>query len=132
MFETSFTGSSKNLLDAIAVLSEHSINLNTQATAKVGDRFVIKFLSGSEEEEVRRMLMKADLYYKDRPVLVVSMFNKPGQWLKVAHALVDAGIEILASYLMSQKGDTQSYVFAVSGYEGARKICTRIAECSVD
>lgn len=54
MFETSFTGSSKNLLDAIAVLSEHSINLNTLATAKVGDRFVIKFLSGSEEE-VRRM-----------------------------------------------------------------------------
>lgn len=130
-FEMSFAGSSKNLLDAIAVLSEHNINLNTLATAKVGERFVIKFLSGSEEE-VRRMLMKADLHYKDRPVLVVSMFNKPGQWLKVAHALVDAGIEISASYLMSQKGDTQSYVFAVSDYEKAKKICTRIAECPIE
>jgi len=130
-FEMSFTGSSKNLLDAIAVLSEHNINLNTLATAKVGDRFVIKFLSGSEEE-IRRMLMKADLHYKDRSVLIVSMFNKPGQWLKVAHAIVDAGIEISASYLMSQKGDTQSYVFAVSDYEKAKKICARIAECPIE
>jgi hypothetical protein len=130
-FEMSFTGSSKNLLGAIAVLSEHNINLNTIATAKVENRFVVKFLSGSEEE-VRRMLMKADLQYKDRPVLVVSMFNKPGQWLKVARALVDAGIEISASYLMGQKGDTQSFVFAVSDYEKAKRICTRIAECSVD
>ena len=55
-FEMSFTGSSKNLLGAIAVLSEHNINLNTIATAKVENRFVVKFLSGSEEE-VRRMLM---------------------------------------------------------------------------
>ena len=130
-FEMSFTGSSKGLLDAIAMLAEHNINLNTVATAKLEDRYVVKFLTGSDEE-VRRMLMKADLHFRDRPVLVVSVFNKPGQWFRVAKALVDDGIEINASYLLSQKGDTMSFVFVVSDYEKARKICSRIAECSID
>jgi len=130
-FEMSFTGSSKGLLDAIAMLAEHNINLNTVATAKIDDRYFVKFLTGSEEE-VRRMLMKADLQFRDRQVLVVRVFNKPGQWLRVARALVEAGIEINASYLMGQKGDTMSLVFVVSDYEKARKICSRIAECSID
>lgn len=130
-FEMSFPGSSKSLLDAIAILAEHNVNLNTVATAKIGDSHIVKFLTGSEEE-VRRMLMKADLHYRDRQVLVVNMFNKPGQWLRVAKSLVDDGIEINASYLLGQKGDSMSFVFVVSDYEKARKICTRIAECSID
>lgn len=130
-FEMSFSGSSKNLLDAISVLAEQNINLNTIATAKIGDRFVIKFLTGSEEE-VRRMLMKADLHYKDRSVLVVEMHNKPGQWLKVAKALVDSGVEISASYLLGQKGDSLRFVFAVSDYDKAKAACKKMAECSVD
>ena len=130
-FELSYSGSSKSLLDAIAILADHNINLSTVATARVGDRYVIKFLTGSEEE-VRRMLMKADLQFEERPVIIVRMFNKPGQWLKVARSLVDAGIEIHTSYLLSEKEDTQSFVFAVDNIEGARKVCTRIAECSMD
>ena len=130
-FEMVFKGSSKGLLDAVSMLAEHSINLNTVATAKIGDQYYVKFLTGSDEE-VRRMLMKADLQFRDRPVLVVRVFNKPGQWLRVAKALVDAGIEINASYLMSQKDDNMSFVFVVSDYEKARGICSRIAECSID
>jgi hypothetical protein len=129
-FEMSFTGSSKGLLDAVAMLAEHNINLNTVATAKLEDRYVVKFLTGSEEE-VRRMLMKADIQFRDRQVLVVNVFNKPGQWLRVAKTLVKEGIEINASYLLGQKGDSMSFVFVVSDYEKARKICARIAECSI-
>jgi len=130
-FEMSFTGSSKNLLDAIAVLAEHNINLNTVATARTKDRYVVKFVTGSDEE-VRRSFMKADLPFKDRRVLVVEMYNRPGQWLRVAKALVDAGIEIEASYMIGQKGDRQSFVFAVSDYEKARIACGSLGECSVD
>lgn len=130
-FEMSFKGSTKELLDAISILAEHNVNLNTVATAKVDDRYVVKFHTGNEEE-VRRMLMKADLQFRDRQVLVVNVFNKPGQWLRVAKALVDNGVDINASYLLGQKGDSMSFVFVVSDYEVARKICTRIAECSID
>lgn len=40
------------------------------AAAKVEDRWVIKFLTASEEE-CRRTFMKADLQFKERSVLVV-------------------------------------------------------------
>lgn len=130
-FELTFTGSTKNLLAALAVLAEHEVNLNTIDTRKVGDNFIVKFITGSEEE-VRRSFMKADLRFKDRRVLVVEMQNKPGQWLKVADGLVGAGVEIEASYMLSQKGDKQSFVFAVSDYQKARAICGKLGECSID
>lgn len=130
-FEMSFTGSSRNMLDAIGVLAEHHVNLETIATAKVDGRWVIKFLTGSEEE-VRRSFMKADLQFREKPVMVVEMQNRPGQWLKVARALTDAGIDITASYLLSQKGDKQSFVFGVSDREKARAVCKVLSECSMD
>ncbi|MCU0851779.1 MAG: hypothetical protein MUC90_00765 [Thermoplasmata archaeon] len=130
-FELEFKGSTKELLDAISILAEHNINLNTVATAKVDGRYVVKFLTGSEEE-VRRMLMKAGLQYRDRQVMVVRVFNKPGQWLRVARSLVESGIEINASYLLGQKDDSMSFVFVVSDYEKARSVCMRVAECSID
>jgi len=61
----------------------------------------------------------------------VEMHNKPGQWLKAARALVDSGVEISASYLLGQKGDSQTFVFAVSDYDKAKTACKQIAECSV-
>ena len=124
-FELSITGSSKNLMDAISLLGEHSINLNTIATARVGDRWVIKFLTGSEEE-CRRTFMKADLHFKDRKVLVVEMNNRPGEWVRTTRKLVDAGVELDASYLLSQKGDKQTFVFGVSDYEKAKKAAKKI------
>lgn len=130
-FEMSFKGSTKELLDAISILAEHNINLNTVATAKVDGRYVVKFHAGNEEE-VRRMLMKADLQFKDQRVLVVSVFNRPGQWLRVARTLVENGVDINASYLLGQRGDTMSIVFVVSDYDKARNICSRLGECSID
>jgi len=103
-FEVSSKGSNKSLLDAIAMLAEHNIDLNTVVTAKL----------------------------EDRQVLAVNVFNKPGQWLRIAKALVDGGIETNASYMLGQKGDTMSFVFVVSDYEKSRKICSRIGECSID
>ena len=129
--EMSFKGSCRSMLDAISVLAEHNVNLETIATAKVDERWVIKFVTGSEEE-VRRSFMKADLHFKEKPVMVVEMHNRPGQWLKVAKSLTDAGIEINASYLLSQKGDTQSFVFGVSDHDKARAVCRVLSECAVD
>jgi hypothetical protein len=125
-FEMSFTGSSKNLLNALAVLADHDVNMDTVATAHVDDRFVIKFLSGSEEK-VRGTFMKSDIQFKDRQVLIIEMFNKPGQWLKVARSLVDAGIEMKASYLLGQDNDRVRYVFAVDNYQKAKKVSSKIS-----
>jgi len=130
-FEMSVDGSSENLLNAFNLLAEHQVNLDTIATAKVEDRYVIKFLTGCEEE-CRRTFMKADLPFTERKVLVVEMFNRPGQWMKAARALVAAGFSLETSYLSGQKDNKLRFVFGVDDYEGAKTIIGQIAEYSVD
>jgi hypothetical protein len=130
-FELSFNGSGPNLLDAVTILAEHAINMNTIATAKVDGRYVIKFITGSEEE-VRRTFIKADLDFKERRVLVVEVNDRPGQWVKAARILVDAGVKLEASYLLGQHGDKLRFVFAVDNYETAKKVAGQITDCSMD
>lgn len=130
-FELTFNGSSQNLLDAISVLADQGINLNTIATGKVDGKFVIKFITGSEEE-VRRTFLKADLPFKERKVLIVEVHNRPGQWLKAARHLVDAGVGLEASYLLSQHAEKLRFVFVVDNFEMAKKVASQITECSMD
>lgn len=91
----------------------------------------MKFLTGAEEE-VRRTLMKADLPFKEQRVLVVGIANRPGEWVKVARHLASAGLQVEASYLLSQDAEQMRFVFAVDNYEKARKVCSEIAACSAD
>ena len=130
-FELSVDGSSEDLLVAFNLLADHQVNLDTVATAKVDDRYVIKFLTGCEEE-CRRTFMKADLPFTERKVLVVEMYNKPGQWMKAARALVAGGVSLETSYLSGQEGERLRFVFGVDDYEGAKRVIGQIAEYSID
>ncbi|MEM2892181.1 MAG: hypothetical protein QXJ32_06740 [Thermoplasmata archaeon] len=130
-FELSLRGSCADMLGAIAVLGEHSINLNTIATAKVGDRWVIKFLTASEEE-CRRTFMKADLQFKERSVLVVDMQDRPGEWVRTARALADAGVEFDSSYLLGQKDDKLRFVFGAADVERARQAVAGLQGVTVE
>jgi len=130
-FELSVSGPTKNVLDAIAVISSQLVNLDTIATAKVDDKYVIRFLTACEEE-CRRAFMKGDLPFTERKVLVLDVYNRPGQWLKAARCLMDSGVELEESYLLGQKDDKLRFVFGVSDYEKAKEIVGQITECSVD
>ncbi len=130
-FEIYVSGKSKNLLDAIGILADHGVNLNTIATVKNGGGYSVKFLTGNEEE-TRRTFMKADLPFKEKKVLVVDVFNRPGQWVKAASHLADAGVELEGSYLLGQSGDKLRFVFAVGNYEMAKKVAGQFTECSMD
>jgi hypothetical protein len=130
-FEISVAGPTKNLLDAISVLSNQLVNLETVATAKVADKFVVRFLTGNDDE-CRTAFMKADLPFKERKVLVLDVYNRPGQWLKAARCLMDGGVELEGSYLLGQRSDRLRFVFGVSDYQKAKKIVGQITDCSVD
>jgi hypothetical protein len=130
-FELTVPGSTKDLVNAVAVLAEHNVNLTTVASARVEDKFVVKFLTGNEEE-CRNSFMKADIDFKERKVLVLNVANRPGEWVKAARCLANADVEITTSYLLSRNGDKLSFVFAVSDYEKAKEIVGQLTECSVD
>jgi hypothetical protein len=130
-FELTVPGSTKDLVNSVAVLAEHNVNLSTVATARVGDKYVVKFLTGNEDE-TRTSFMKSDIAFKERKVLVLNVHNRPGEWVKAARYLANAGVEIETSYLLSRNGDKLCFVFAVGDYEKAKKIASQITECSVD
>jgi hypothetical protein len=130
-FEISVDGPTKNLLDAIGVLSTQLVNLETVATAKVGDKYIVRFLSGNDDE-CRSAFMKADLPFSERKVLVLDVYNRPGQWLKAARCLIDGGVELEGSYLLGQKEDRLRFVFGVSDYQKAKQIVGQITDCSLD
>jgi len=130
-FELAVPGNTRDLIGAVAVLAEHNVNLSTVATAKVGDKYVVKFLT-TNEDECRRSFMKADIDFKERRVLVFNVVNRPGEWVKAARCLMNAGVEIETSYLLSRNGDKLSFVFSVSDYEKAKKIVSQLTECTVD
>jgi len=130
-FEISVAGPTRNVLDAISVLSDKLVNLETVATAKVGDKYVVRFITGNDDE-CRTAFMKADLPFNERKVLVLDVYNRPGQWLKAARCLMDGGVELEGSYLLGQKDDRLRFVFGVSDYPMAKKIVGQITDCSVD
>ncbi len=107
------------------------MNLDTIATGKTDGRYVVKFLTGNEEE-VRREFIKADLPFKEQRVLVMEMYNRPGQWIKAAKCIAGAGVDIRASYLYGVQGDRMRFVFSVDDYEKAKKVACQIADCSAD
>jgi hypothetical protein len=130
-FELYVPGTSRSLLDAVSVLSEHNINLDTIAARKVGDKYVLRFVTALEEE-CRRTFMKADLTYSERKVLVIEMINRPGQWFRAASQMTNAGVELEGSYLLGQNGAKMRFVFVVNDYDKAKKVACQIADCSCD
>ncbi len=130
-FEVYVSGSGRELLEAISVLADHGVNLNTIATTRNGGGYDVKFITG-DEEKTRQTFMKADMPFKERKVLVMEVFNRPGQWVRAATLLIDAGVLFEGSYLLGQSGDTLRFVFAVSNYEMAKKVACQFTECSMD
>lgn len=130
-FEVLLDGPTKSLLNAIRVLADQRINLDTVSIAESEHGYMVRFLTGSEED-VRRSLMKADLNYKENKVLVIEMPNKPGQWLRVAQALADDGIEVSHTYRVGEANQNHVYAFGVSDYQKAKDSCGKLGVCWID
>jgi len=93
------TGSStRNVLKIAEILAENGINLTTVSIEKQEGISCVRLLT-SDNEACTRALMKADLDYCTRQVLVAEVLDRPGQWAKAARKLADGGIEINSSYL---------------------------------
>lgn len=115
-FEVKVGSSTKNILRIADILAEGGVNLTTVSIGKYEGEAFIRLIT-SDCEACARTLMKADMQYKTRPVLVAEVDDRPGQWAKTAKKLADAGIEIESSYLLSQGDHKAHFVFAVDDAE---------------
>ncbi len=130
-FEVRLDGPTESLVKAITVLAEERINLDTVAISRADHGYLVRFLSGSDEA-VRTSMMKADLPFKENTVLVIGMPNRPGEWLRVADALAQSGVEVSHSYRVGEDGGRHVYAFGVNDYAKAKMVCGKLGECSVE
>ena len=112
-------------------MADKRINLDTVSISQAGHGYLVRFLTGSEED-VRTSLMKADLSFRENKVLVIEIANKPGQWLRVAQKLADGGIEISHTYRVGEASGNHVYAYGVSDYAKARKLCRKLGKCAED
>jgi hypothetical protein len=112
-FEVKVGSSTRNILHMAEILAEGGVNLTTVSIEKFEGDAYIRLLT-SDSEAAARVLMKADMAYTTRPVLVAEVEDRPGRWARIAKRLADAGLEIEASYLLSRDGQRMKFVFAVN------------------
>lgn len=124
-FEIKAGSSTKNLLQIADILAESGVNLTTVSIEKFKGEAYISLIT-SDSEACARALMKADMDYKTRPVLVAEVMDRPGQWARIARKLADAGLEIEASYLLSRDGERMQFVFAVDDPKKGEQIISKV------
>jgi len=125
-FEVKVGSSTKNILRIADILAEAGVNLTTVSIEKFeGDAF-IRLLT-SDSEACARTLMKADMQFTTRPVLVAEVEDRPGQWAMIAKKLADAGLEIEASYLLSRDGHKMHFVFAVDDPNKGERVLSSVS-----
>jgi len=124
-FEIKAGSSTQNVLHIAEILAEGGVNLTTVSIEKFEGEAYIRLLT-SDSEACARSLMKADMQFTTRPVLVAEVMDRPGQWAKIAKRLADAGIEIEASYLLSRDGQKMKFVFAVDEPKKGEQILAKL------
>jgi len=124
-FEIKVGSSTKNILHIAEILAEGGVNLTTVSIEKYEGEAYIRLLT-SDSEACSRALMKADMQYTTRPVLIAQVDDRPGQWAMIAKKLADAGLEIESSYLLSRDGRKMHFVFAVDNPEKGEKIISTL------
>ena len=124
-FEVKVGSSTKNILRIADILAEGGVNLTTVSIDKYEGEAYIRLLT-SDSEACARTLMKADMQYTTRPVLVAEVEDRPGQWAKIAKKLADAGLEIESSYLLSRDGHKMHFVFAVDDAKKGMEVLSKV------
>lgn len=124
-FEVKVGSSTKNILRIAEILAEGGVNLTTVSIEKYEGDAYIRLLT-SDNELCARELMKADMQYNTRDVLVAEVEDRPGQWAQIAKKLADAGLEIESSYLLSRDGHKMKFVFAVDDPKKGESILSTV------
>lgn len=124
-FEVKVGSSTRNILRIAEILAEGGVNLTTVSIEKFEGDAYIRLLT-SDSEAAARELMKADMQYTTRSVLIAEVDDRPGQWARIAKMLADAGLEIEASYLLSRDENKMKFVFAVDKPKLGEEILSKI------
>jgi len=110
------------LRDVAQLLAEKGININAISLAANGDIGRIRLIV-DKELAVREVLGDAGYQFKENDIIVLAVEDKPGELVKYAVRLADAGINMSAVYLTGKTGNKVDVAFVVDDFDKAMRVC---------
>lgn len=121
-FEIIHEGGLEELITISEKLAENGVNISTIALER-GDqgKLYLRFYP-DDIDLTRESLRSLGVNFREKEVILVEVEDRLGQYATVARKLHQAKVEILASHLLTRKGNKMQLIFEVDKLEVARKI----------
>jgi hypothetical protein len=103
------------------LLGHHGVNIETLAASSHDDRSVIHLVVDDGDETAEILASNGFKVEGSRPVLTVSLDDRPGELGRYCRRLAQSGVSISSVYLVSRNGGETELIFAVDNLEAATR-----------
>lgn len=101
-------------------LGKAGVNLKSVAALTVGSQALVRFIA-DDVEAARGALRDANIRFDESDVTTILLENKAGEVAEVATKLSNAGVNLLALYVVGLEGDLVELALAVDDLKKAKK-----------
>lgn len=110
------------LRDAALLLAERGVNIKAISSEANGDIGRMRLIV-DKELAAREALSGAGYTFEENNIIVLTVEDKPGELVKYATRLADAGINMSAVYLAGKTGNKADIAFVVDDFDKAMRVC---------
>jgi len=103
------------------LLGQHGVNIETLAGSSHDGRSVIHLVVDDGDETAETLASHGFKVEGSRPVLTVTLDDRPGELGTYCRRLSEAGVSISSVYMAHRNGGETELVFAVDNLEAATK-----------
>lgn len=109
------------LADIGELLGRHGVNIETLAATAHAERGVVHLVVDDGDEAAQILASNGFKVEGTRPVLTVTLDDRPGELGRYCRRLHDAGVSISSAYVARRGGGETEMIFAVDNLEAAAR-----------
>ena len=102
-------------------LSRKSVNIKSIAGMNIGNQGLIRVIA-DDVEAARAALNESNIRFEESELVSVLLENRAGELADVASKLANAGVNLLAIYVIGLDGDLVDLAMAVDDVKKAKKL----------
>jgi hypothetical protein len=109
------------LADIGEALGRSGVNIETLSAFTHEGRGVVQLVVDDEEDAAEALKQEGIAVEGSRPVMLVTLDDRPGELGRYCRKLADAGVTISGAYLSKRGGGETELIFTVDDLEAARQ-----------
>jgi hypothetical protein len=102
-------------------LGRSGVNIETLSAFTHEGRGVVQLVVDDEEDAAEALKQEGIVVEGSRPVMLVTLDDRPGELGRYCRKLADAGVTISGAYLSKRGGGETELIFTVDDLEAARQ-----------